>query len=116
MKCTHSPDGHKPFCDTLEDCDMTAAQPTARPWSVDAMGYIRGPEGENILEVKENAEFVCRAVNREDLWDDVLNGIGLAIEAMGNDPMCQQTVKHLKGLIARAHARRLNGLPKDKQP
>lgn len=39
---------------------------TPTPWAVDALGYIRGPNSENILEVKENAEFVCLAINSHE--------------------------------------------------
>lgn len=36
---------------------------TTTPWFVDVLGYLRGPNRENILEIKENAEFVVTAVN-----------------------------------------------------
>lgn len=36
---------------------------TPTPWDVDIMGYLRGPSNENILEVKENAAFIVKAVN-----------------------------------------------------
>ena len=39
---------------------------TPTPWTVDAMGYIRGPESENILENHDNAEFACKAVNAHE--------------------------------------------------
>lgn len=41
-------------------------QHTPTPWSVDALGYLRGPDSENILEVKENAAFIVRAVNSHE--------------------------------------------------
>lgn len=37
---------------------------TPRPWTVDAMGYIRGPNSENILENHDNAEFICDVVDQ----------------------------------------------------
>ena len=39
---------------------------TPTPWEVDVLGYLRGPNSENVLEEKENAFFVVRAVNSHE--------------------------------------------------
>lgn len=50
--------------------DNDKATPT--PWEIDALGYLRGPNGEHILEIHENAQFVVEAVNeRAQLLRDV---------------------------------------------
>ena len=81
-------------------------QHTPKPWTVDAMGYIRGPESENILENKVNAEYVCRAVNNFQELIDVING-ALESEYMTQDgqriPMLAgDTRKMLEQAVARA--------------
>jgi hypothetical protein len=38
-------------------------QHTPTPWSVNAMGYLCGPDSENILENHDNGTFIVRAVN-----------------------------------------------------
>lgn len=45
---------------------------TPTPWDIDVMGYIRGPESENILENHDNAAFIVRAVNRDHLFEELL--------------------------------------------
>ena len=59
---------------------LAAPQHTPTPWSIDALGYLRGPESENILEVKDNAAFIVRAVNNHEILIGTLQGILMAIE------------------------------------
>jgi hypothetical protein len=41
---------------------------TPTPWTIDALGYLRGPESENILENHANAAYIVKCVNaHEDL-------------------------------------------------
>jgi hypothetical protein len=48
---------------------------TETPWSVDALGYLRGPNNENILEEKLNAAFIVRAVNNHAGLLEILKAI-----------------------------------------
>jgi hypothetical protein len=86
MRCEHIVDISDGPCGECEggSCDLISDEryrtpkgtkmdkTSPRPWSVDAMGYIRGSDNSNVLEVQENAKLVCRAVNAHE---DILKAL-----------------------------------------
>jgi hypothetical protein len=60
--------------------ELAMTKPSPLPWSIDALGYIRGADNTNVLEIHENAEFVCKSVNLFPRLVEALEGMVLALE------------------------------------
>jgi len=73
---------------------------TPTPWSIDALGYIRGADNQNILEKPENAYLICKTVNCFDKLIEALKEIseGKGRYSLDQFEHCRNTVEDMKEL------------------
>ncbi len=71
---------------------------TPSPWEIGLLGYLRGPNNENILENPANAAYIVRAVNaHEELVDLVKQALEQGNMPIEWDRLAEEVMARVEG-------------------